>query len=330
MLLYLWLILTLPHDRMICSLWITLPPSQSELMQSCGTANLSPFVIRVVYNGQVICNADSASLYTVHSDCGLTLPLSQYRLNIVEPDFQDAICSVTTPTNTQPTKSEIERQCPDATKHKDIVIKPWGTKTMEPEPGMCKPPATVQPSNIATDHELHLLAAKLIWYGYVKPDCKNGSLSSPLSPTPCGLDAARPMMVQWQNSMDAEIVKAASEWNVSAIMLKQMIENETQFWSWTNSPQEHGLIQATDYAAFAVLHVYSRGYYSVTPTQRASQRAAWLRNLDCDACDPKQTIEHAKQVMSIYAQTLAAYYCMYGNWNDALRAWNIKYQQVNP
>jgi hypothetical protein len=134
-------------------------------------------------------------------------------------------------------------------------------------------------------------------------------------------------MIAWQNSMDTEILKAAAKWNVPAPMLKQMIENETQFWSWTGSPQEHGLIQATDYAAHAVLHVYERGYYSLTPTQRASARAAWLNQLDCQACDPKQTIEHAKQNMSRYAQTLAAYYCMYGSWNEALRAWNVKYQE---
>jgi hypothetical protein len=322
MLLYLWLILTIPQDRVVCSLWISKMPTTAALVQTCGTDNISPYRLDVKYNDVTVCTQPAQNLFTIMADCALSGTLGDYRFVVVEPNYQTSLCAVSTTTNTKPTNAEIDKQCP--AHPSSFIVEFWGTRKAT-ETTQCKPPAPTQPASIATSHELHLLAGKLIWYGYIKPNCPQGVYSAPLTPTPCALDASRSAVYDWQNSMDAEILQAANEWNVPALTLKQMIENESQFWGWTNSPEEHGLIQATDYAAFAVLHVYERGYYALTPSQRASARAAWLAQLDCPGCDPKKTIEHAKRNMSRYAQTLAAYYCMYGSWPDALRAWNIKY-----
>jgi hypothetical protein len=329
MLLYIWLLLTIPQDRLICTLWVNDIPSQAAVIQSCGTDALGAYRLDVLKNGVGICSIPAASLAWVREDCILEGRLDGYMLRIVEPDYQGLIgCSVTTPTPVQPSEQVVREQCPNS---KPYQLRLGGTRLVTPQVDtICKPPSIEQPATIATSKEFHLLAGKLIWYGYARANCPGGySGVDPITfaATPCGMDGARAEMIAWQNSMDADIIAAAKLWNVPAVTLKTMIENETQFWSWTNGPQEHGMIQATDYAAYVVLHVYEKGYYAVTPAQQASARAAWLRQLDCDYCTPKQSIEHAKRMMGAYAQTLAAYYCMYGSWSEALRVWNIKYKE---
>jgi len=329
MTLYIWFLLTIPRDRLICNLWISQPPTQAALVQACGTDALGKYRLDVLRDGVGICTVPASSLNWVMTDCALTGRMDDYTLRIVESDYYTVTgCAVTTYTPDEPTQEQIDnanKGCNPSTPYRIVLS---GTRQADLDVGICKPPSIAQPASIATSHELNLLAGKLIWYGYAKAQCSNGlSGVDPITfaATPCGMDGARSEMIAWQNSMDTEILSAASEWNVPADMLKKIIENETQFWAWTNSPQEHGLIQATDYAAFAVLHVYSKGYYVLTPAQMDSARAAWIRQLDCDYCTPKQSIEHAKRMMSVYAQTLAAYYCMYGSWSEALHVWNEKY-----
>ena len=325
---FIWLLLTLPHDRLVCDLWIAEPPTQAALIQTCGTDALGEYRIDVLENGIGICSRPGGDLLFVADWCNLYYPLDHYRLRIVEPDYQDLIgCTVKTLTAEQPSARVIREQCPEAV---DYEVRAGGTRQVKPEADpVCKPPSTPQPASIATSHELYLLAGKLIWYGYAQAACPGGLSGvdpETFAATPCGMDGARAQMIAWQNSLDDAILKAAREWNVPAEMLKELIERETQYWSWTGVDGEHGLIQITDDGAAVVLHVYEKGYYQMPPNAQYQARAAWLASLDCYYCSPRQTIEKAARDMSKYAQSLAAYYCMYGSWENALAKWNINYQ----
>lgn len=329
MTLYIWFLLTLPSDRSICSLWVNQPPTQTALVQACGTEQFAAsYRVDVLYVGKVICSMPIESLGNIAVECALTGRLDQYRMNIVEPNYQTLICSVSTEANIKPNVSDVKTQCPQAPKNYELRIA--GTQAVKPkdEP-TCLPPAITQPSSIATTEDYYLLAGKLIWYGYAKSNCAGGLAGvNPVTfaALPCGMDGARAKMIDWQNSMDAEIISAASMWNVPAALLKQMIADETQFWTWTGVNDEHGLIQITEDGAGVVLHFFDDNYYHLNPKQQHSARIAWLQQLDCLYCTPLEAIDHARQVMPLYAQALAAYYCMFGSWDAALRAWNVKHR----
>jgi hypothetical protein len=310
-------------------LWVNQPPARAEFVQACGPGAFdTSYRVDVLSGGATICSLPAASLSYVAEDCALNGSLDQYRLRIVQPDYQTAICKVETPDKREPTAREIEAQCPQATTMYEVRF--FGEREVKPETvSTCKPPPVAQPASIATSEEYYLLAGKLIWHGLAKSECPGGySGVDPVTfaATPCGMTGARDEMIAWQNSLDDSILAAAREWNVPADLLKRIIAAETQFWTWTGVDDEHGLAQITDDGAAVVLHVYEAGYYRLTPRQQFSARQAWLRQLDCNYCTPLQGIEHAKRAMPLYAQALAAYYCMYGSWDAAVRAWNINYK----
>lgn len=312
MTLYIWFLLTIPHGRLVCELWTRNLPSQPALVQACGTDALDKYRLDVTRDGIGVCSIPAASLLWVQDDCKLNAALDAYRLSIVEPNYQTLIgCSVTTPEKIEPTADEIARQCPDA---KDYEVRFSGTRQVDTlEAGSCKPPPVTQPQSIATAETYHLLAGKLIWYGYAHAQCPGGfsGVGYPtFAATPCGMDGARAEMINWQNSLDDAILKSAAMWNVPAQLIKKLIANETQFWTWTGINDEHGMIQITDDGAAIVMHFYKPGYYQLTDLQQLQARQAWLTALDCLYCTPTQTIDHARATMDQYAQALAAYYCM--------------------
>jgi hypothetical protein len=334
MLLFIWWLLTLPQDKLICNLWISQIPTPQALVQACGTDLIGEYRLDVLYHGQLVCTKPGAALRTIQQECNLG-ELSQYQIRIVKPNHQELLpCSVTMTTDATPSAEEIHRQCPNIeysnTRSSTYELRFAGTRTDEPdEYTICKPPPVEQPVVIATSENYHLLAGKLIWWDLAKSNCPDGY--SGVNPetyaaTPCGMDGARAAMLDWQNGLDDSIIRAAREWHVPAALLKEIIARETQYWPWTGEDGEHGMIQITEDGAELVLFQYLPGYTRLTPGQRYEARLLWLRQLDCEPCTPQMAYDHAKQVMNLYAQSLAAYYCTYGNWDAAMRAWNINHE----
>lgn len=329
MILFVWLLLTIPSDRVICDIW-TRELTRTAIIQACGVEveQVSEYRVDVYENGMKICETPGINILFVGEACNLYKKYDAYRLRVVEPDYQELTgCTVTTETQEQPSESLIRSQCPKTPPRYEIRF--GGKKQATVQTSTCKPPAVTQPASISTAKDLHLLAARLIWYGYARPSCPGGlsGMHGANAVTACGMDGARPEVIAWQNSLDDAILAAAREWNVPADLLKGLIERETQFWAWSGTDGEQGLIQLTEDGAGNVLHVYESGYYRMDAKAQAEARAAWLRLLACDFCTPKQVIDKARADMGRYAQALAAYYCMYGNWNAALTAWNIKHKE---
>ncbi len=325
MILYIWFLLTLPQDRLVCSLWVAQPPERAAIVQSCGDIDLAAYRLDVQSEGVVICSRRADVLPNVIRECPLSSTLDHYRLRIIEENYQTTICAVETKERIEPTREEIAEQCPTANEY---AIRYAGTKRVESAAPVCKPPSVAQPASIATSEDYYLLAGKLIWFGMAKGNCPGGYSgvdASTFAATPCGMDGARAQMLAWQNGLDDAILVSARTWNVPADLLKRLIAEETQFWTWTGVDGEHGLIQITDAGATVVLHVYLSGYYRMNPREQFEARQAWLRQLDCYNCSPLAAYDHAKRTMDLYAQALAAYYCMYGSWDTAVTAWNVKH-----
>lgn len=325
MILYLWFLLTVPQDRLACSLWVSQPPTNAAIIQACGAIDLAAYRLDVQSAGVVICSRRADVIRDVIGECVLSSPLDHYHLNIVEENYQTTICAVETEERIEPTREEVTRQCPEATEY---VIRYAGTKQVSAAAPVCKPPSVAQPASITTREDYYLLAGKLIWFGLAKANCAGGYSGvdpETFAATPCGMDGARAEMLAWQNGLDEAIIASSRTWNVPAALLKRIIADETQFWSWTGEDGEHGLIQITDAGAAVVLHVYLAGYYRMNPREQYEARQLWLRQLDCVNCSPLAAYDHAKRVMDLYAQSLAAYYCMFGSWDSAVRVWNVKH-----
>jgi hypothetical protein len=87
------------------------------------------------------------------------------------------------------------------------------------------------PSELATDAPLDLLAARLIQWGFVEAEeCPfRGFLTSGFASN-CGVEQAREYVDEWQDRFDARILLVAEEVDVPAKLIKNLFAQESQFW----------------------------------------------------------------------------------------------------
>lgn len=89
------------------------------------------------------------------------------------------------------------------------------------------------PADLNTDKSLFYLASKLITSGAVNAkDCPGGG-GGYNSPNACGMSTARDQMVAWQNQYDLDIWLTSRNDRIPPILLKTLIEVESQFWPTT-------------------------------------------------------------------------------------------------
>ena len=113
----------------------------------------------------------------------------------------------------------------------------------------------VAPELLATDVPFAYLAGRLIAQGLVDAlGCPGGGLLANGYADACGVDAALPQVVDWQNRFDEQLLAVAAETGVPAQLMKNMIAQESQFWpGMFRVPYEFGLGQITDNGAEALL-----------------------------------------------------------------------------
>jgi hypothetical protein len=185
------------------------------------------------------------------------------------------------------------------------------------------------PPELATDKILYYLASQLIANGVVNAaDCPGGGMGLE-GPNPCGLERTAQAMLEWQNQYNFDFWLAGLEQGVPPILLKTLIEHESQFWPMSQRYflDEYGLAQVnelgTDVALRWDIDLYQlvcsktlqdcpASYYRLRPSLRAMLRGSLLSQLfvDCPTCE--YGIDLAKTVDSIPINTMILRY----NCND--------------
>ncbi len=182
------------------------------------------------------------------------------------------------------------------------------------------------PQELNTSQSLDILTGKLISVGIVKAkNCPGAGLFSYGSPNGCGMDVARPTVIQWQNQFDPVIWLSARSTGIPARLLKTLIKVETQFWPGTvsNTLYEFGLGQINylgldtalrwDPELFnqmcnSTIYNCAGGYAALPPGIQAQLKGAMMDLVDssCVNCTGGINLANAQQAIPMLAQTLRA------------------------
>ena len=184
-----------------------------------------------------------------------------------------------------------------------------------------------QISALASERAYYYLAGRLIAQGVVDASaCATGGLLANGYADACGLDAARPQLVVWQNQFDARILQVAEEKGVPAQLMKNLFAQESQFWPGIfRVPFEYGLGQITDKGADAILLWNPSFYDQFCPLVLSADRCAegYLRlntdaqallrgalavkaKTDCKDCEEGVDLSQADFSVSLFADTILA------------------------
>jgi hypothetical protein len=109
--------------------------------------------------------------------------------------------------------------------------------------------------DLETDTSYYYLAGSLITHGVVDAkECPNGGLQAPNIANACGVETARPKLIDWQNRFDQEIIQVSNNTGVPARLLKNVFARESQIWPGIfTTYKEAGLGQLTENGADTVL-----------------------------------------------------------------------------
>jgi hypothetical protein len=183
------------------------------------------------------------------------------------------------------------------------------------------------PALLATDTPYYFLSGQLISKGLVDASgCPDGGLLANGYADACGLEAARPLVVEWQNRFDERIIAVARETGVPGQLMKNLFAQESQFWPGAfKDPKEFGLGQLTDNGAETVLlwnpdfynqfcplvlneTTCQKGYLYLEPADQATLRGALALEAksDCPDCEAGIDLSHADFSVKLFAQTLLA------------------------
>lgn len=338
---FIWYLLSTPSDRLVCSMWISNPPSRADMAAAgCNwTTQQAPgYVLRGIRisDGQIMCERPASELPRLTCDLW---PLDHYLLRVYEPGYQDQLCALSIMHDGPPSAEDITAQCtkplPSSYLVKLIMSGPYLPPTPPapicPMPKLDPTDLPSSPAALATSNHYDLLAYHLRWY--------------------YGSDIE---MDTWQNQFDPEIYKAGLSLRVPPRILKAIFAQESQFWPTHNktidkTTNEIGIGQLTDDGADLVIRytpaLYaqycpmatltsrcSHGYDLLTDNERQMIRDIFRRSLITDAWWPHQAAEQAKAQMTTWAQVLVAYYCAAGeivrpagdqpSWDYALAAYH--------
>jgi hypothetical protein len=180
---------------------------------------------------------------------------------------------------------------------------------------------------LASDIPYTYLAGNLIAQGAVDVSaCMDGGLLPDGAASPCGMDAARGAVTDWQNRFDTLIFQVAHGTGVPAQLLKNMFSRESQFWPGVfREGHDVGLGQLTEKGADTTLmwnrpfydqfcplvlsqDVCKKGYAKLKPSQQAMLRGALVRSVDATCVDCPLGIDLAEADFSVgvFGQTLLA------------------------
>lgn len=202
----------------------------------------------------------------------------------------------------------------------------WGIHQRPPfVPPILEPAVSVAELN--TNQPYYYLVAMLIRNRIVDAqDCPGGGLQTPFVANTCGVERARPVLAEWQNRYDPEIVQAAQNTGVPPRLLKQLFAVESQFWPGVyGNGYEIGLGQLNQSGADTLL-LYNppffqrvcnsilhpnrceMGYANLTSEERLMLRGYLVQqvNATCSDCPGGIDMARAKESVSTFAEVLRA------------------------
>jgi hypothetical protein len=180
---------------------------------------------------------------------------------------------------------------------------------------------------LATDTPYYFLAGRLIAQGLVDASgCPEGGMLANGYADACGLQAALPVVVDWQNRFDERIIAVAHETGVPGQLMKNLFAQESQFWPGAfKDPKEFGLGQLTENGAETVLlwnpdfynqfcplvldeTTCEKGYLYLEQADQATLRGALALQAksECADCQAGIDLSHADFSVKLFAQTLLA------------------------
>ena len=192
-------------------------------------------------------------------------------------------------------------------------------------PSWLRTPALAE--ELETDKEYYLLAGMLIKQGLVDAeDCLNGGLEENGAANVCGMEAAQPIVDEWQNQFNAEIIQVANETGIPAQLMKNIFSRESQFWPGIyEKVNEAGLGHLSEVGADAVLlwnpsfytqfcplilteETCQRGFGNLDQDQQEMLRGALVQkvNAACPDCPVGIDLTQANFSISIFARSLLA------------------------
>ncbi|MHC1739936.1 MAG: hypothetical protein AB9897_02365 [Anaerolineaceae bacterium] len=182
-------------------------------------------------------------------------------------------------------------------------------------------------SDLHSSDKLYYLAAAMINNHLVDASsCTDGGLSSPTTANECGVNLAEPLMLEWQNQFDTEILSIARTDSIPANLIKNIFLRESQFWPGTyHDLKEVGLGQLTENGADTVL-LWNKDFYNeFCPTvldgstcdigfgtlnlfHRQLLKGSLLTNTDatCAECQNGIDFQKANYSIHVFAETLRA------------------------
>lgn len=220
----------------------------------------------------------------------------------------------------------------------DVISSQWTgqapascAKIWEAFPPVGAPPSWLRTPDhfelMASEMPYYYLAGRLISQGLVDVSaCPNGGMLPNGYADVCGLDKARPLVAEWQNQFDHQIIEVANETGVPAQLMKNLFAQESQFWPGEfRVPFEYGLGQITDQGADVILiwnpeffqqfcpmalsaEACSRGYLGLSVDNQALLRGALAQQAkaDCPDCPTGVDLSNVRFTVSLFAQTLLA------------------------
>ncbi len=182
-------------------------------------------------------------------------------------------------------------------------------------------------NDLNTSLNLYYLAAALINHNLVDASsCSENGLADTAIANECGLSAAMPKMLEWQNQFDPQILSTAKTDDVPAQLIKKIFIRESQLWPGTyHDYKEVGLGQLTQNGADTVLlwnpefytdfcptvlspAICSTGYASLNAEYRLLLQGSLVNqtNADCPSCANGYDPEKTNFSIHVFAEALRA------------------------
>jgi hypothetical protein len=181
-----------------------------------------------------------------------------------------------------------------------------------------------QSEQLGTQISYNYLAANLIKNKVVDASyCEDHGLLPDGGANNCGMEAARPAVIEWQNQFDSLILNVAQESGVPAHLLKNLFAIESQFWPGIGAKDDVGLGQLTEHGADTTLlwnppFFYqfcplvmdsaecSKGYLHLDDKQQKYVRQALIAavNAICVDCPLGIDVERANFSIGVFAHTM--------------------------